>query len=342
MGHRYLGVPAAVIALLSFTAAQPSGQAPSPASKASKSPTAVKGTTGSKPWTQPRTADGQPDISGFWTNATYTPLERPAEFAGKEFWTPAEAAAYEKQRVAQFNSQAADDIHYDNVIWQSEPYDKGVTSLRTSLITDPKDGHIPPTTPDAQRRAAERAARRGNPADAIQNRTLAERCITWSNDVPPLMPIGYNANLQILQGPGQVVVVTEMIHSARIIPLDGRPHVGQKLQQLIGDSRGHWEGNTLVVDTTNFTDRTAFRGSSEKLHVTERFTRTDADSIRYEFTVDDPTTWTRSWSAEVPMRKMGAPIYEYACSEGNYGIANILRGARVEEQKAAARAAKTD
>jgi hypothetical protein len=147
------------------------------------------------------------------------------------------------------------------------------------------------------------------------------------------MPAGYNANLQIVQGPGYAVIITEMIHSARVIPLDGRSHVGENIRQLMGDSRGHWEGNTLVIDTTNFTDRTAFRGSAEKLHVTERLTRTDADNIRYEFTVDDPSTWTRPWSAE-----MDAPIFEYACHEGNYGIANILRGARMEEERARAAA----
>ncbi len=327
MGHRVLSVPAAAIALALLAAAQPSGQT----STASRKST---GATSARPYTPPRAADGQPDLTGYWTHATYTPLERPAEFAGKEFWTPEEALAYEKQRERQFNSQAADDIHYDNVIWQTEPYGKGVTSLRTSLITDPKDGRLPPMTPEAQRRAAERAARRGNPADAIQNRTLAERCITWGNDVPPLMPVGYNSNLQIVQGPTAFVVITEMIHSARIIPLDGRPHLSSNLRQIMGDSRGHWDGNTLVVDTTNLTDRTAFRGSSEKLHVTERFTRVADDEIKYEFTVDDPSTWTRPWSALIPMRKMGAPIYEYACSEGNYGIANILRAARVEDERA--------
>jgi hypothetical protein len=330
MSPRFLGVLTAVCAFVALAAAHPTGQASSPATKPAS-------TKPAKPYTAPRTVDGQPDLQGYWTNATYTPLERPAEFSGKEFWTNEEAAAYEKQRVAQFNSQAADDLHYDNVIWQTEPYVKGVSSLRTSLITDPKDGRIPPLTPEGVRRAAQRAASRGNPADAIQNRTIAERCITWGNDVPPLMPAGYNANLQIVQSANYVVVITEMIHSARIIPLDGRSHLGQGLQQLLGDSRGHWEGDTLVVDTTNFTNRTAFRGSAEKLHVTERFTRVDADSIKYEFTVDDPTTWTRPWSAEIPIRKMNAPIYEYACSEGNYGIANILRGARVAEADAKAR-----
>ncbi len=283
----------------------------------------------------PRTPDGQPDLTGYWTNATYTPLERPAEFAGKEFFTPEEAQAYEAQRIRQFNSQAPDDIHYDNVIWQTEPYAKGLASLRTSIVVDPKDGRVPPLTPEAEARAAARAARRGNPSDAIQNRTLAERCITWGNDVPPLMPIGYNANLQILQGPGYVVIITEMIHSARLIRLDGRPHLGQNIRQLIGDSRGRWEGETLVVDTTNFTDRTAWRGSSDRLHVVERFTRVAPTTIKYEFTVEDPATWTRPWSGELPIRKIDAPIYEYACHEGNYGIANILRAARVQEARQA-------
>jgi hypothetical protein len=153
-----------------------------------------------------------------------------------------------------------------------------------------------------------------------------------------MLPAVYYANLQIIQSAGYVVVMTETIHSARIIPLDGRQHLGRNLRQLLGDSRGHWEGNTLVVDTTNYSDKTAFRGSGENLHVTERFTRVDADTIRYEFTADDPTTWTRSWSGEIPMRRMQGPLYEYACTEGNYGLANILRGARVEEAKAEAAA----
>jgi hypothetical protein len=322
MSQRFLGVASVLFGIVALAVVRPTAQVPAAPARAAK------------PYAPPRTADGQPDLQGYWTNATFTPLERPAEFAGREFWTPEEAAAYEKQRVTQFNSQSAEDIHYDNVIWQTEPYTKGVTSLRTSLITDPKDGRVPPLTLEAQRRAAERAARRGNPSDAIQNRTIAERCITWGSDVPPMMPAGYNANFQIVQGAGYVVVITEMIHSARIIPLDGRGHLGQTIQQLTGDSRGRWDGNTLVVDTTNFTDRTAFRGSADKLHVTERFTRVDADVLKYEFTVEDPTTWTRPWSGEIPIKKMGAPIYEYACSEGNYGIANILRGARVEEAKA--------
>jgi hypothetical protein len=287
-----------------------------------------------KAWTMPHTADGQPDLTGNWTNATYTPLERPANLGTKAFYTKEEAATVEKQRVTQFNSQAADDIHYDNAIWQNENYDKGLSSLRTSLIIDPPDGRIPALTDEARRRALPPQA--GSPdrrTDSYENRTLAERCITWGNDGPPLMPVGYNANLDILQGPGYVVVRTEMIHSARIIPIDAaRPHLGQNIRKWNGDSRGHWEGNSLVVETTNFNDRVRFRNSTTALRVVERFTRVDADTITYSFTVEDPTTWTKPWTAEVPMTKTKGPIYEYACHEGNYGLANILRAARVEEK----------
>jgi hypothetical protein len=329
MAYRFFTAPAVALAIAAFAGAESAGQAPSaaPAKPASKST-----------WTPSRTPDGQPDLQGYWTNASFTPLERPAEFATKEFFTPEEAAAYEKQRVDAFLGQPADNVHYDDAIWQTETYKKGVSGLRTSLIVDPRDGRIPPLTPEARKRAADRAARRGNPYDAAENASNLERCLTWGADVPPLLPAVYYSNLQIIQGAGYVVVKTETIHSARIIPLDGRPHLGRNLRQWIGDSRGHWEGNTLVVDTTNYSDKIGFRGAGENLHVTERFTRVDADTIRYEFTVDDPTTWTRSWSAEIPMKRMQGPLFEYACTEGNYGLANILRGARVEDAKAEAAA----
>ena len=287
-----------------------------------------------KAWTVPHTVDGQPDLTGNWTNATYTPLERPAALGTKEFYTREEAAAVEKERIAQFNSQAADDLHYDNAIWQNENYEKGLSSLRTSLVFDPPDGRLPALTEEARRRPLPPQA--GSPdrrTDSIEDRTLAERCITWGNDGPPLMPVGYNANLDIFQGPGYVVVRTEMIHSARLIPLDAaRPHVGTNIKQWNGDSRGHWEGNTLVVETTNFNDRVRFRNSTSAVKVTERFTRVGPDAITYTFTVDDPTTWTRPWTAEMPLLKTQGPIYEYGCHEGNYGLANILRAARVEEK----------
>jgi hypothetical protein len=318
----------AAVAALSFASIQLGAQSDAVASPKGKAAKPAKA------WTMPHTADGQPDLTGNWTNATYTPLERPANLGTKEFYSKEEAAAVEKDRVAQFNSQAADDIHYDNAIWQNENYDKGLSSLRTSLVIDPPDGRIPALTDEARRRAPPPQA--GSPdrrTDSYESRTLAERCITWGNDGPPIMPVGYNANLDILQGPGYVVVRTEMIHSARIIPIDAaRPHIGQNIRKWNGDSRGHWEGNTLVVETTNFNDRVRFRNATTSLRVVERFTRVDADTITYTFTVDDPATWTKPWTAEVPMMKTKGPIYEYACHEGNYGLANILRAARVEEK----------
>jgi len=293
----------------------------------------------SKAWSVPRTADGAPDLTGNWTNATYTPLERPANMAGKEFFTAEEAEAFVKSRDENFNSQSSEDIHYDNVLWQSENYKKGVNSLRTSLIVDPPDGRIPALVEAARNRVQGPVVGEGQNlrrADSYENRTLAERCITWGNDGPPMMPVGYNANLDILQGPGYVIVRNEMIHSARLIPTDSaRAHLSAKIRNWNGDSRGHWDGNTLVVETTNFNDRTRFRNSTAALKVTERFTRTDAETIDYQFTVEDPNTWTRPWTATVPLRKVPGPIYEYACHEGNYGLPNILRAQRVEDAKAA-------
>jgi hypothetical protein len=299
-----------------------------------------------KAWSQPRTPDGQPDLQGYWTNATFTPLERPAELAGKEFLTEAEAALYQQQQQLRENSQSKDDIHYDNVIWQSESYAKGVSRRRSSLIFEPADGRVPPLTANAQKRAAARAAeaRSRGPADAVEYRSLGERCISWGNEGPPMLGATYYNNLQILQSSNAVVIRHELMHGIRVIPLDGRPHVGPNIHLQGGDGRGHWEGNTLVVETTNFTDRTNFRGppatarqdifASGNLRVLERFTRVDADSILYQFTLDDPTTWTRPWSGEILMRKWEGPIYEYACHEGNYGLGFILSAARAQEKPA--------
>jgi hypothetical protein len=297
-------------------------------------------------WTPSRTPDGQPDLQGYWTNDAYTPVERSPELGEKEFFTEAEAAAYFKKRQDQLHGQSKENIHYDDAIWQGENYLKQA-NLRTSLINDPRDGRIPPLTPAAEKREAARAdARRSGPSDSAQSRSLAERCISWGNVGPPMVPPTYNANLQILQTREYVVLRHEMMHDVRIIPLDGRPHLGNTLQQLAGDSRGRWEGNTLVVDTTNFTDDTNFRGSpqttrqdiyaSHTLHVVERFTRIDEDTIRYQFTVEDPATWTKPWSGEATIRKVEGPIFEYACHEGNYGLANIIRAARVQEAQEAA------
>jgi len=295
----------------------------------------------------PRTPDGKPSFEGFWTNATFTPLERPKELGTKEFYTPEEAAAVEKQRIRQDESQSPDDIHYDNRIWQGEEYSKIVSNRRTSMIYDPPDGRIPPLTPSGQKRAlleVEKAKLRTAAASA-QDRTLAERCISWGNEGPPMIGSTYNANMQILQAPGEVVISHEIGHGVRVIPTDGRPHPAASIHQLDGDSRGHWDGDTLVVDSANFSDKTPFRGppgvtrqdifSSPDLHVVERFTMTDANTIQYRFTVEDPSTWTRPWSGELIMRKFAGPIFEYACHEGNYGLVNILAGARAAEAKAA-------
>jgi hypothetical protein len=290
---------------------------------------------------------GRRDLQGFWTNGTLTPLERPAELVGKEFFTPAEAAAYEKQGRERNNADRRDSnvdadlaVGYNAIWWERGTH--VVSTRRTSLIVDPPDGRVPPLTPDAQKKAADRAeARRLHPADGPENGSLADRCIVRGTAGPPMLPAGYNNNYQILQTPEHVVILIEMIHDARIIALDGRPHLGKKIRQWLGDSRGRWEGNTLVVETTNFTDKTNFRGSGEHLRVVERFTRVDEGTLLYQFTVDDPQSFARPWSGEIPMKKVDGPLFEYACHEGNLSMENILTIAR-DEEKAAQDSAKKE
>jgi hypothetical protein len=339
MTHRRVFMCALVAATLLLAAGSASAQALA----------AAKATGAAQAWTAPRTPDGVPDLQGVWANATSVPLERPKDLGAKEFYTEEEAAQRAKKadeaaeqalggRQTQPGTVA--DVHYDlSQYGLSRAQSPSAKSTRTSLITGP-DGQIPPLLPEAQKRQADRtAANRGHQWDGPENRGLSERCILWPNEGPPMLPVGYNGNLQIVQGPGYVAIMQEMIHDVRVIPTDGRPHAPASIRQWMGDSRGHWEGNTLVVDTTNFTNRTAFRGSSEKLHVIERFTRSADDTITYQFTVDDPTTWAKPWSAEVPITKSPSAVYEYACQEGNYGMANILSGARATERKAAEEAA---
>ena len=315
------------------------------------------------------TAWGDPDLQGFWTGQTFTPLQRPARLAGQEFFTEKEAAALEQmltaegvdplalrsgenlgdpEAIRQLLGQTQENIHYDNTMWLRTRRPKGLSSRRTSLVVDPPDGRIPPLTPEAQKRVAERAEdMRGHEFDSYENRPLQERCVLWATEGPPMMPPAYNDVLQIFQAPGYVAILQELgTNRARIIPVSSNPHILPNIRQFRGDSRGRWEGQTLVVETTNFTNKTRFQGAtgprpparayarSEALHVLERFTRVDADTIRYEFTVDDPTTWTRPWSAEIPMMKTEGPLYEYACHEGNYGIRYILEFARAVEAKA--------
>jgi hypothetical protein len=294
----------------------------------------------------PRTPDGQPDLQGFWTNTTYTPLQRPKEVT-KELYTREEALEILKKAAALESEQTEPgtipDVHYDFTQFGLDRNQGGLAlNLRTSLIFDPANGQLPPMTEEGQKRNAARAEARkrmGGPTDAAQNQSLSVRCILMDRAGPPMLPGAYNNNYQIIQGPGYVMILVEMIHEPRIIPLDGRPHLPPHVRSLTGNSIGRWEGETLVVETTNFTDKTAYQGSSENMRLTERFTRVAEDRIDYKFTIDDPATWTRPWSAELPMQKTIGPIFEHACHEGNHGLANTLAGARLEDKKRAEAAA---
>ena len=295
----------------------------------------------------PRTADGQPDLQGFWTNQTYTPLERP-DGVTKAFYTPEEAAAIEQGRAVREASQTTPgtipDVHYDFTQFgldrSQSPFAR---NLRTSLIVDPPDGRIPPVNAQGERRAAERRAERaarGGQYDRAENLPLGARCIVMRGAGPPMMNAGYNANYHIVQNRDHVMILTEMIHDARIIPLDGRPAPPAGARGWMGQSRGRWEGDTLVVQTANYNGKNPFRGAGPALEVTERFTRVADDTIIYRFTVEDPETWDAPWTAEMPMKQTIGPIFEHACHEGNYGLTNILAGAREEERRAAEEAAR--
>jgi hypothetical protein len=291
-----------------------------------------------KTWTAPRTPDGRPDLQGLWNNTTLTPLERPRNFSSKEFFTTEEeAAAYAKgivDRRAQDPNDGANDVADPNVWWERAT--TVVATGRTSLIIDPPDGRIPALTPEAQKRMAEtRAATSQHPADRAADRSLQERCILSPTSGPPMLPGPYNNNYQIVQTPDYVMIAIEMIHDVRIIPLDGRPHLPPAIRKWLGDSVGHWENNTLVVDTTNFTDQTHFRGSDRSLHLIERFTRTGPETILYQSIVDDPTAFAKPWTAELPMVRSAGPMYEFACHEGNFALGRMLSIARQAETAAA-------
>jgi hypothetical protein len=346
MSRRFLtsaSVPTIVIAVASL--------APLPVAGQSAPPQAQSAAT--KAWTAPRTPDGKPDLQGVWDYRTITPLERPGALGTKAFFTDEEAAKFEQQengrqnrdlidpKVGGLNYPAGGVVPY-NEFWYDRG-DKVVGTKRTSLIVDPPNGRLPPLTPDGEAKAKRRAEigrqeQLGHPlADSWEDRPLAERCILGANSGPPMTPGAYNNNFQLFQTPDHVVIVNEMIHEARVVPMDGRPHLN--IPQWKGDSRGHWEGDTLVVDTTSFKRNTSLAGSSAKMHLTERFTRTGPDALLYEFTVDDPSTWTKPWTAEIPTARIDVPVYEYACHEGNYAMIGILAGARADE-KAVADAAK--
>ena len=281
-------------------------------------------------------ADGHPDLQGIWNNVTLTPLERPRDLAGKQYFTREEAEAYQKRMVERRDAdpEAIASVA-DPVVWW-ERGTKVVSTLRTSLIVDPADGRVPALTPEAQKRMQEaRAQTRMHPADGPEDRSLQERCLLSNSTGPPMLSGPYNNNIQIVQAPGVVMLVIEMIHDVRVVPMDGRPHLAASVRQWMGDPRGRWEGDTLVVDSTNFTEKTHFRGSDQNLHLVERFTRVDADTILYQFTVDDPTAFTRSWTGELSMHKASGAMYEFACHEGNVALPHMLSIARQAEQGAA-------
>ncbi len=338
MSHRSLASTAALagvaVAVLVVFAATP----PAAAQSAPKAPVAGKA------WTPPHTPDGKPDLQGVWTNNTLTPLERPKSLGTKEFYTDQEVAELTKRarqgdvgEEGELGAARHQDLRYDLELYGFDPSKvRFGTNKRTSLIVGP-EGVIPPMMPEARKRNADRGAQnKGHEFDSYANRPLSERCILEGQEMIPMLPAANEGNLlQIVQGQGYVSFLHEIDHSTRVVPTDGRPHLPQSIRQYQGDSVGHWEGNTLVIDTTNFTNLSAFRGSSEKLHVIERFTRAADDTLIYQFTVEDPTTWAKPWTAEVPWTKTQGPVYEYACHEGNTMISTILRGARVAEEEAA-------
>ena len=301
--------------------------------------------------TPPRTPWGQPDLQGIWDFRTITPLERPEELADKEFLTAKEAANLEQETVDRNEdllnrpaqrTEVTESVDrgedgapgFYNNFW----LDQGTTTVgtrRTSLIVDPPDGRIPAVRPQVAARAELRQILRDRQAHGPEDRGTSERCLLGFNSGPPMTPGGYNQNMQLFQTADHVVILNEMVHNARIIPLDGRSHLPAHLRQWAGDSRASWEGDTLVVETRNFLGEISLRGSSANLQLVERFTRLDADTLLYEFTVMDPTSWARPWTAQVPMTRTDDPLYEYACHEGNYSMESTLAGARAQEQAAA-------
>ena len=302
-------------------------------------------------WTAPRTADGQPDLQGIWTNNSATPMQRP-EILGDQATLTAEELAQLQQTITEFrDAEQAGDLLGDRLFQQAlgnstyQDFDvvtgnynafwlvERELDARTSLIVDPPNGRFPPLTPAAQARAAERRAyTAAHPSDGPEDRTLGDRCLHFG---APRMGAGYNSYFQILQTPGHVAILQEMGHEARLIPLDGRPHVDAGIRQWNGNARARWEGESLVVETANFSPQARYQQASENLRMVERFTRIAPDTIRHEITLDDPTTWTRPWTVMILLKQTEDPLFEYACHEGNYAMPGILAGARAEEAEAA-------
>ena len=333
MSHRHRAsvgavVPAIAVALLVSLQA---GQTTAPEAKVNRTPAA-------RP-PAPRMADGRPELQGVWSFATATPLQRSQEFAGKAVLTDAEAAAFEKKlatggcRIINCDGSARATLEtaYNDFWWD---WGNKLALNRTSLIVDPPDGRMPPTTPEGQKRMAAGFAAFIRPTNGPEDRTLADRCLIGFNAGPPLTPSAYNNNVQVFQAHDYVALMTEMIHNARIVPLDGRPHLSSSVSQWAGDSRGRWEGDTLVIETTNFRPETAPGGGNPSVaRLVERLTRVDRDVLMYEYTMNDPAIWTKPWTVQVPMMRSQEPIYEYACHEGNYAMPNILNAARADDKK---------
>ena len=322
MTKRYLAAVAAVAGVALLVPTSAAGQA-------------------STPW-------GDPDLQGVWDFRTLTPLERPDELVGKEVFTPEEAAEFVAASLSEIAGR--DDVVPDDIVGNYNQFwfDRGTTVVgtrRTSRIVDPPDGRLPPLTPDAERRAtspeAQRIAQAGRgivPPLSYEDLSPGSRCIHHAKGGPPIHGGAYNNNMQLFQAPGYVAILNEQIHSVRAIPLDGRPHLGSGIRQWMGDSRGRWDGEVLVVETTNFNGKHDFAGkpdilnSSAQMSLVERFTRTDAGTLLYEYTVTDPATWTTPWTAQTTMTKNPDQIFEYACHEGNYSMPVRLAGGRATER----------
>jgi hypothetical protein len=299
----------------------------------------------------PNTPWGKPDLRGIWDFRTITPLERPANLADREFLTEQEATKLEREAVNRevdlqerpaerttasesVDRRADGSPGFYNSFWLDYGT-KAVGTRRTSLLIDPPGGKLPALTAAAQQRAdARKAYLQEHPADSWLDRSTSDRCLVGFNAGPPITPGGYNQNLQIFQTPTHVALLTEMVHTTRVVPLDGRPALRDGIRQWSGDSRGHWEGETLVVQTTNFKRERDWRAASPQMTLIERFKRVDANTLEYTYTVNDPETWTKPWTAQIPMRLSSLPLYEYACHEGNYSMANILSGHRAKEKAA--------
>ena len=312
---------------LGASVAAQSGSSPAPAAPRASAPTARAAKAPAL-----RTPDGRPDLQGTWDFAQLTPFERPGQFGEKSVLSDVEAEEFGQNRVASENKDRRDGSKDEDVAraYNDFWWDFGTrVAKQTSLVVDPPSGRLPALTADAQKKAA---ANRTPKYDNIEERPLAERCILGFNSGPPMMPSAYNNNMQLVQTPTHVVILNEMVHSARVIDMSGRAHHPKSMRSLTGDSIGRWEGNTLVVDTTNFSIEGNFRFSTRDMHLVERFSIEDTDTLRYEFTMDDPAVWSSKWTASIPMHRTNELIYEYACHEANYGLEGVLKGARYGEK----------